>query len=255
MSDEDLGKDNTPFFIVGCPRSGTTMLRDLLRRHPRLECPEETHFFRWADPFGSPRYDEVYDTMDVFRRHHEADHVSDEDFDAARRSAKNRREMADAYGRLYLAAVNNPAGRWFDKTPQNVYGLFLLSYMYPEARFVHIHRNPLNVAASLAEGRVMAKHGVKGAVNYWMEAMILINEYKKLGHARLLELPYEGVASDPVRHLRILCDFLREDAALLDIGGVEVHPERNLYRTVLSEDDIRYVLDNTSPFLSLYGYG
>ena len=42
-----------PFFVLGCVRSGTTMLRDALRMHPHLACPEETHFFRWGEPFGS----------------------------------------------------------------------------------------------------------------------------------------------------------------------------------------------------------
>ena len=51
------GQDNTPFFVLGCVRSGTTLLRDILRQHPRLESPEETHFFRWSDPYGSPRYE------------------------------------------------------------------------------------------------------------------------------------------------------------------------------------------------------
>ena len=54
------GADNTPFFILGCVRSGTTLLRDILRIHPRLESPEETHFFRWADPYASPRYERNY---------------------------------------------------------------------------------------------------------------------------------------------------------------------------------------------------
>ena len=42
-----------PFFILGCVRSGTTMLRNALRLHPNLASPEETHFYRWGEPFGS----------------------------------------------------------------------------------------------------------------------------------------------------------------------------------------------------------
>lgn len=37
--------ENTPFFIVGCPRSGTTLLSVLLDRHTRLCVPPETAFF------------------------------------------------------------------------------------------------------------------------------------------------------------------------------------------------------------------
>ena len=255
MPNTTFGTDNTPFFILGCARSGTTMLRDLLRLHPRLECPEETHFFRWADPFGSPRYDSNYDALEVFKRHRQLDGVSEDDFDTARRSARNRREMADAYGRLYLAARGNSSGRWFDKTPQNVYGLLLISHLYPQAKFVHIHRNPLNVVASLVEGRVMARHSVKGAVNYWMEAMMIIGEYKKIGGDRMLEVAYEDIIVDPAAGLKRVCDFVDEDFSLLPTGEVGTHPEQNNYLRILSADDIGYVVDNTNPFFSMYGYG
>ncbi len=231
------------------------MLRDFLRLHPRLECPEETHFFRWADPFGSPRYDSNYDTLEILKKHRQFDAVSEADFDDARRGARNRREMADAYGRLYLAARGNSNGRWFDKTPQNVYGLLLLSHLYPEAKFVHIHRNPLNVVASLVEGRVMASHSVKGAVNYWMEAMMIISEYKKIGSGRMLEVAYEDMIRNPAECLKRVCDFVDEDFSLLPTREVRTHPEQNNYRKILSGDDIGYVVDNTNPFFSMYGYG
>jgi hypothetical protein len=41
----ELGADNPYFFVVGCPRSGTTLLRRMLDAHPRLAMmPRETHF-------------------------------------------------------------------------------------------------------------------------------------------------------------------------------------------------------------------
>ena len=91
------GADNTPFFLVGCVRSGTTLLRDLLRAHPRLECPEETHFFRWADPFGSARYRRMYVNSGLMKRHRELDGVDEYTFRYTLNVAKNRREMMEAY--------------------------------------------------------------------------------------------------------------------------------------------------------------
>lgn len=249
-----FGKDNTPFFILGCVRSGTTMLRDFLRLHPRLECPEETHFFRWADPYSSPRYDRNYIAMKIFDRHRKMDGISNLAFFEAKDRSADRREMSDSYGQLYLRAQNNSTGRWFDKTPQNIYGIFLISHMYPEAKFVHIHRNPLNVVASLVEGRVMAKHSVKGAVNYWLEAMILIQEYKKIGGHRLIELPYEELVKNTLCELKKLCDFISEDVTLLDAAAIQTHEEQNNYKKILSADEQQFVLDRTALFRSLYGY-
>jgi len=248
------GLDNNPFFILGCVRSGTTMLRDLLRLHSRLECPEETHFYRWADPFGSPRYEKNYITMRIFENHRKLDGVSNRDFHEARFNARNRREMSEAYGKLYLESVGNLTGRWFDKTPQNVYGLLLVSHQFPESKFLHIHRHPLNVVASLVEGRVMAKHSVKGSVNYWMESMILIHEYKKIYRDRILEVSYESISAAPEKELQRLCDFLSEDFDLINKSGIRIHHEQNKYLKVLSPDEISYVIDSCSEFMSCYGY-
>ena len=63
-----------------------------------------------------------------------------------------------AFAGLFLEAQGVSSGRWFDKTPQNIYGLTLLSAVYPEAKFVCIVRHPLNVVASLKRGKVMAAH-------------------------------------------------------------------------------------------------
>jgi len=254
MIDNKIGKDNTPFFILGCVRSGTTMLRDMLRLHPRLECPEETHFFRWADPFASPRYDRNYISMKIFDRHRKMDGISHAGFFSAMEASADRRQISDQYGALYLKARGNEHGRWFDKTPQNIYGISLISHLYPEAKFIHIHRHPLNVVASLVEGRVMAKHTVKGAINYWLEAMILIHEYKKTGTHRVLELPYEAMTRNPLAELEKLCEFIHEDFALLECAAVKTHEEQNHYQKVLSEAEQRYVLDRAVPFLSQYGY-
>jgi hypothetical protein len=254
MTDNKPGKDNTPFFVLGCVRSGTTMLRDMLRLHPRLECPEETHFFRWADPFASPRYKRNYIAMKIFEQHRKMDGISHADFFSIEAESADRREISDIYGQHYLTARGNEGGRWFDKTPQNIYGIFLISHQYPAAKFIHIHRHPLNVVASLVEGRVMAKHSVKGAINYWLEAMILINEYKKTSAHRLLELPYETVTRDPANALQKLCAFIDEDASLIDNSAIKTHEEQNHYKKILSEEEQRYVLDHAAPFLSLYGY-
>lgn len=250
----ECGRDNAPFFILGCVRSGTTMLRNFLRLHPRLECPEETHFYRWADPFGSPRYEKNYITMRIFENHRKLDGVSNRDFQESQLHASDRREMSEAYGRLYLESVGNIAGRWFDKTPQNVYGLPLISHQFQDSKFVHIHRHPLNVVASLVEGRVMAKHSVKGAMNYWMESMILINEYKKSNKHRVYELSYEEISTNPEVELMRLCEFLEEDFSLINKKNIHTRPEQNKFSKILSPDEIKQVLCFCKEFMTCYGY-
>jgi hypothetical protein len=55
---------DSPIFIVGCPRSGTTLWRDLLRSHPRLTFPAEFHFIPelyrvYGDPSRELHYEDL----------------------------------------------------------------------------------------------------------------------------------------------------------------------------------------------------
>lgn len=254
MSDsKNYGQDNTPFFILGCVRSGTTMLRDLLRKHPRLECPEETHFFRWAEPFGSPTFINKYRSK-LLRKHRELDGVNEFDFFATLKFALSRKNLSDIYGNLYLEQKGCVDGRWFDKTPQNVYGALLLTASYPDAKFIHIYRNPLNVVASLMEGKVMPKHGLAGAVSYWNESMMILQEFKKLYPEKLLEIKYEDLTSDPMPHLSGMLEFLSEDSSLLEDLSHVTHPEKNKYKKKLTAEQIEVIIELTEPWFSQYGY-
>jgi len=251
--EKQYGKDNTPFFILGCVRSGTTMLRDLLRRHPRLECPEETHFFRWAEPYGSPNYIAKY-RQKLLQKHRELDGINEFDFFVALKLAKTRKELMDFYGQRYLELIGNPSGRWFDKTPQNVYGLLLLSGYYPEAKFIHIYRNPLNVVTSLLEGKVMPKHGLIGGISYWNESMVMLEQFKKLCPDRLIEICYEDLTQDPVPHIQAILEFVDEDPKLMEDVSHLTHPEKNKYKQLLDQEDIEIIRDMTEPYFSGYGY-
>ena len=239
---------------MGCARSGTTLLRDILRLHPRLECPEETHFFRWPDPIGTIRYTNLYQDSALFKRHRELDDIADADFYTALERSGDKKELMDFYGNAYLKKQNNPEGRWFDKTPQHVYGLLLISALYPESVFIHIHRNPLNVVASLVQGKVMAKTTLIGGVNYWVESMMILNEYKKMAPQRLFEISYEKLTSNPEEEISTLLRFLGEDDALIQYNDGLTRPESNHYRKILSSDDIDYIRSKTEPFLTEYDY-
>ena len=250
---ERYSEKNMPFFILGAPRSGTTLLRDLLREHPRLECPEETHFFRWSDPFGSPKYISHYKTK-LFREHRVLDGISEFNFDLMIRGAVTREHLAWDYGRCYLQNRGKPEARLYDKTPQNVYGIFLINAIYPKAKFIHIYRNPLNVVASLMEGKVMPVHSLRGAVNSWTESMILLDQFKKLHPELLLELPYEELTENPDPYLKQILEFINEDPSLLPSQKDKTHPEKNKYKSKLSEREIQVVLQRCEPYLSQYGY-
>ncbi len=246
--------DNVPFFIVGSPRSGTTLLRDLFRLHPRLECPEETHFFRWADPFHSYRFKSAYKNENIFNQHRQLDGIPDQEFFAAFESVADKKALADWYGTQYLKSQDNLSGRWFDKTPQNVYGVLLIRAFYPTARYIHIVRNPLNVVASLVEGKVMPAQTLRAAISTWLESVLILDQFAKIAGADLLEVSYENLVADVIPCLTNCLRFVGEDPGKVDFSQIETHAEKNKYVEVLTAEQIDEVISATEPFFSNYGY-
>lgn len=246
-------EENMPFFILGSPRSGTTLLRDLLRDHPRLECPEETHFFRWSDPFGSPKFMSHYKTK-LFKEHRHMDNVDEIQFALMMHVSHSREYLAWIYGKEFLKGIGKPEARLYDKTPQNVYGIFLINAIYPQAKFIHIYRNPLNVVTSLMEGKVMPVHSLRGAVNSWVESMVLLDQFKKFKPELLLELPYEELTENPDPGLKKILEFVNEDPSLLPSQAKKTHKEKNKYKEKLNAQQIQVIVDRCEPYYSQYGY-
>lgn len=245
---------NEPFFILGCVRSGTTMLRDLLRSVPRLACPEETHFYRWGEPLGSPVFTNTMRKNKVLLRHRAIDKVSEAAFAEILAGARTRRELSERYVAAFMAAQGSTAARWFDKTPQNIYGLALLADEFPQAKIVHIVRNPLNVVASLAVGKVMKLDNPVGAANYWREAVAIFDKVKPSIAGRVHEIAYETLTAEPAAELARLMAFLDEDARDIRFNLSKIHPERDQWREVLSAENVEIVRDICGPWAKRYGY-
>jgi len=245
---------HAPFFIAGCVRSGTTMLREILRQHPQLESPEETHFFRWSDPFASNRYDMVYTQNKLIAQQHEMDGIDAEEFAVIYQNSLDRKDLMDGYMQAYLERQNNPTARWFDKTPQHVYGLFLIKKAYPDAKIIHIHRNPLNVAASLMKGQVMPKHSLVGAVNYWNESMVLIEAFKSVYSQDVLDVSYEVFCSHPLNTLQRVLKFVEQGDSNIDFMLEDIHPEKNKYLESMDNEQVTFVEERCAEYMEKYGY-
>ncbi len=118
----------SPIFLVGCPRSGTTLLFDLLRRHPCLvSMPDEGHAYWTA--YNHPR-----------RHGWRSDALGAEDTSPA-----EKRYLDSAFARL-------GPGRVLDKTPKNVLRIPYLRALYPDAKIVLVIRDGPPTVASLLEG-------------------------------------------------------------------------------------------------------
>jgi Sulfotransferase family len=230
------------------------MLRDALRMHPNLGCPEETHFFRWGEPFGTDALMRTLSNNAVLKRHRGIDGVTEAEFADLLRKSSSRAELYNHYMALYLQRKKPGARRWFDKTPQNVYGALLAATSMPRSKFVHIVREPINVVASLRIGRIVKVENLTGACNYWNEAVQIVAGLKRAYPARVYELRYEDFVAQPVVQLKMLLEFLGEPFEDAWFAALRTQAVDHKEEGVLSDEELAVVRELCGAGRRRYGY-
>ncbi|HEX2030470.1 MAG TPA: sulfotransferase, partial [Actinomycetota bacterium] len=138
--------DQRPFFIVACARSGTTLLRTILNRHPDVVVTPESHFItelwqrrRRYGPRGRVvQLHRFVDDLQASRRYRLWDLPADllhEEVGRLEGPAPSFADVVTAPFRAYARWKGKP--RWGDKTPAYVEHIPLLASLFPDARFVH----------------------------------------------------------------------------------------------------------------------
>lgn len=217
MSDSAVGRKWSPVFLVGCPRSGTTLLRDLLRSHPLLTIPGESHFIPdFYRAYGDPQNPweaerlaaRILGTFWIGRWHLP---LEPGDF----RDCRTFRETVE---RLYETWARLEGKRqWGDKTPHYVLHMPLLARLFPEARFVHIYRDGRDVALSWLKKRYEPQN-LYAAIEQWSFMVTTgMRDGRRLGPERYFEVRYETLISETEAVMRKVCRLLGLpwDAAVL----------------------------------------
>jgi len=207
---------DTPIFVVGFQRSGTTLLQSLLGAHPRIAAPPETHFIarvaHLADYFG-----DLADDANLRRALSEALNPPvpllaecgfDEDllFERARTGPRTYAALLDTL--MSDFAERHGKARWCEKTPTQpatwVFDLF------PEAQVVHIVRDPRDVVASSLDvpWTGMATRRIAAAWRRFTLDNVRVG--LEVGPARFLQIRYEDLARDFESTLSLVCAFLDE---------------------------------------------
>lgn len=249
-----MKKNKQIFFILGGVRSGTTLLRNILRAHPNLICPEETHIFRWADPFNSSDYKHIYQVGDTLKLHRKMDGIDDVSFNQLYDLSVDRKDFMIRYMELYKKIKGKSDSRYFDKTPQNVYGLPLIKAYFPEAKIIHIVRNPLNVISSLKRGRGLLPQKIIGAINFWKESILILNTLKPILKDNLYELHYENLANNPAAEIYALLSYLGEEQFDMKDVISQVKETKDSYSHVLNANEIKLIIRELFDLMKPYGY-
>lgn len=180
---------STTVFVVGAPRSGTSLVQSVLAAHSGLfSIPGETGLFSLQNIFG--------------RRHFGLSWAENRALFGA------SRDVVDFFDRAVGLLESRESGKTFvEKTPQHVLRLGFLARRFPRARFVNVVRDGRDCFAS-AKGHpgIPQASSPRRFARYWgrcVDAALRMS-----GHPRLLTLRYEDFARDATRELERTIRFL-----------------------------------------------
>lgn len=251
-----------PIFVLGCPRSGTTPLRLMLRAHPRIAVPPETRLLL-----------DAYEHRGAYGDLHErgnrmalAEWITAGAGTRFGRLGLNPRTVAeeivagpptlgsalDITLRAYARRQGKP--RWGDKRPGYVQHIDTLVRLFPYAQIVHVIRDGRDCVAELKR-TPWWRMGVYHAIATWTQALDAGEAAaSRLPPGSYAEVRYERLAADPAGELRRLCAFLGEEyvPSMADAGrsaawrrwqvsGRRLEGrERSLCETVMAERLLAY---------------
>lgn len=209
--DTSTSADNAlrPFFIVGCTRSGTTMISQILDGHSRLAVYHESHFYhllhRDLHRYGDLRETAnmrrfLTDVREVLRRQKKWEAPTEEEFFQALPTPTFEGVLA---AMLQLYAHRQGKIRGGDKTPGHHMYLAQILQNLPNSRVIFVLRDPRDAVAAIRE-----KFGLslKGAIALWNAAFV---SYRKF-YDRVRLVRYEELVRRPEESVESMCAFLDE---------------------------------------------
>jgi protein-tyrosine sulfotransferase len=197
-----------PLFVVGVPRSGTSLLHVLLNQHPQIALMFEADLpllwplflrrrskLKWLERWNLWN-------MSVERHQIDISKIHEDIADVATATEATYREYAG----------HKSASIWGDKTPDQYDSLVRLTDYFPNARFIIIWRDPADVSRSMIRAR-------KGSFRFRQQGVthrallgcqqLGVQRDRLLQHGtRVHELQYEDLVHNPADVMQKVCNFL-----------------------------------------------
>jgi tetratricopeptide (TPR) repeat protein len=191
-----------PVFIVGMPRSGTTLTEQILASHPEAFGCGELRFW----------------------------HAACVDYESAAPGTEDRGAIPSAAEKYLglLAGFSAAASRMIDKMPANFMNLGLIHAAFPHARILHMRRSPLDTGLSIYfqifSNTHLYANDLEDIAHYFTQYSRLMTHWRStLPKGTILEVPYEKLVADPEPWIREIVQFagMAWDPRCLDFHETE----------------------------------
>lgn len=250
-----LEKSNTqPIFIIGAPRSGTTLLTTMLNAHPDIFMANEAKIFvrllphmdKYPSPINKKTADSILKQLETQELHYLRP------LPAANEVLRTDMDMTlTMFLRSLFETLAEREGkkRWGEKTAVAYRQLNLISKSFPDAILLAVERDPYKMAASYI--KINPKWGAMGAVIHWLDFKRAIAR-KVSPESKILIITYENLVTNPESTLQEVCNHIGEkfDIAMLDfhktaraasLASSKTYEgsAKPLYRSAEPPDDLR----------------
>ena len=199
------GNNSTPIFIVGLPRSGTTLLERCLSNHSAVESAGETFFMQKA----------LFEVSQTQERHLSPAVIKD--------AAEAPPEII---GEAYLKFIKyrlSGTSYFIDKLPENYFNLGFIAKSMPDSKIILMNRNPMDSCfAQYKQSYFRYAYNLKDLGEYYIAYNNLINHWRDVLGDRIIEVDYEDLVIDNKKVMQETLESLGLD---FEIGCT--HPEKN----------------------------
>lgn len=251
---------NAPIFVVGCARSGTTLVRDLLNNHPQLALlPYETHLLpRYRDHLSGIDLKDPDRFEEFWKRF-----VTDTYYDGAGIDAaymrdrwlaapgSSTRDFFTCLMKTYAESQGKPF--YGEKTPDHFRFVEQLFDWYPDARILFVVRDPRAVLTSwLTLRNPWTRVPQRDVLDRWRESIKVAGRW--VDDPRTLVVKYERLVAQPRAELAAITGFLGVTEGIRP-PGVTVRADRaERWKTTLFPTEVRMVESQLGPEMQAWGY-